>query len=437
MSDINAASASSADVQTAINSATDGDRVLIPSGTPTWSSTVSWTDKNITVLGNGVANTVITVANSTKCFNVTMTGSTKGSWRISGIKFDGAPTGNPNIIGITSVGYTGVVKGWRIDNCDFHFTNNSSLRCAFIEGVTYGLFDHCNFTGNGFECVEPQAYVTSDLTGGSLLLGNYAQSLALNPGSDEAVYLEDCTINMTAINGANTVNDLVMGGRMVVRNCTITGAYFQTHSCRSYGGGSNGDRGARWVEIYNNTFAGNGNFRGFLIRSGSGVVYHNLISGFDSNSIYIDSQRCRSDAAANGFNVSYLFLPTGSNKYDGNIETVGNGAGYPAIDQIGRDGLTPSPTWDGQTSPFYVQPVYPIYAWSNGTTTYDGSVQIVSNDTSEPHASFVKASTSPHANGDYEFVNNGTTAKPGYTAYTYPHPLQGASLSAPIGWLKA
>src|SRR3990167_2350235 len=39
--DINAASCSSADVQNAINAASNGDRVLVPAGTCTWTTAVS------------------------------------------------------------------------------------------------------------------------------------------------------------------------------------------------------------------------------------------------------------------------------------------------------------------------------------------------------------------------------------------------------------
>src|SRR5215469_3352790 len=55
---INAASTSLTDVQTAINSASTGDTVQLPTGTSHWTAAISLT-KSITILGNGTANTKI------------------------------------------------------------------------------------------------------------------------------------------------------------------------------------------------------------------------------------------------------------------------------------------------------------------------------------------------------------------------------------------
>lgn len=50
---INAASCSQTHVQTAVNSAVNGDTVLVPAGTCTWNSAVSITNKTITLTGAG------------------------------------------------------------------------------------------------------------------------------------------------------------------------------------------------------------------------------------------------------------------------------------------------------------------------------------------------------------------------------------------------
>ena len=57
---IQASSCSRDAVQSAINSARDGDIVVIPAGNCTWNSTVSISDKSITLQGAGVDRTVIT-----------------------------------------------------------------------------------------------------------------------------------------------------------------------------------------------------------------------------------------------------------------------------------------------------------------------------------------------------------------------------------------
>ncbi len=56
---INAASCSSSDVQTAINSASTGDTVAVPAGSCTWTTTVSFISKGITLQGAGIGVTNI------------------------------------------------------------------------------------------------------------------------------------------------------------------------------------------------------------------------------------------------------------------------------------------------------------------------------------------------------------------------------------------
>ena len=58
---INASSCSRNDVEAAINSATDGDIVLIPSGSSTWTTTITIDPMPaITIKGAGIDQTVIT-----------------------------------------------------------------------------------------------------------------------------------------------------------------------------------------------------------------------------------------------------------------------------------------------------------------------------------------------------------------------------------------
>src|SRR5437763_11310189 len=57
-STITAASPSLSNVATAVSSARDGDTVVIPAGTATWTSGLS-IQKAITLQGNGIGNTII------------------------------------------------------------------------------------------------------------------------------------------------------------------------------------------------------------------------------------------------------------------------------------------------------------------------------------------------------------------------------------------
>ena len=416
---VNATSCSQANVQTAVSVAVDGDTVLVPAGSCSWSNGVSWSNKNINVIGAGIGNTVITPAGDV--FSITAT--TKGSFRVSGMTISGSPSGNPFIFHIMSSGTETPVKGWRIDHIRFSFTNASSLRVIYISGISWGLIDHCIFDGNEYIGVESAAYTDAEYDRGDVL-GSKSWSLPINFGTDEAIYIEDCTWNLTG-QSIPGINDMVYGARQVFRHNTVTGAWFQTHAARG-----NDRGGGLKYEIYNNTFNGNGFIWGFTLRSGTGVFFNNTISGYSTNNILMDDQRT--------FESQVIGPPlgqcNGSSSYDGNKGT-GNEVGWPCIDQIGRGpGLIRS------------QASIPLFAWNNGSSANcatggacnNSSVLSVNNDglnasggAGHPWNSDHIKSTA-HANGEVDFVNNNSTPKPSYVAFTYPHPLQGAGPSVPL-----
>jgi hypothetical protein len=70
---INAASCSRTDVLNAITAAADGDRVLVPAGTCTWTSRITVSGKGITLAGAGInRTTIVNGTNSTALeFNFT------------------------------------------------------------------------------------------------------------------------------------------------------------------------------------------------------------------------------------------------------------------------------------------------------------------------------------------------------------------------------
>src|SRR5439155_10975484 len=68
---ITAGGVSLAAVQSAVSSAADGDTVVVPPGTGTWSSTLNVT-KNISLVGAGVGQTVIIDQTSTTTNHITL-----------------------------------------------------------------------------------------------------------------------------------------------------------------------------------------------------------------------------------------------------------------------------------------------------------------------------------------------------------------------------
>jgi hypothetical protein len=67
---ITAASCSSANVQSAINSVVDGDTVIVPAGSCMWTSAVSINNKGITLQGAGIGQTIITNGSSNIIVNI-------------------------------------------------------------------------------------------------------------------------------------------------------------------------------------------------------------------------------------------------------------------------------------------------------------------------------------------------------------------------------
>src|SRR5262249_5708899 len=112
-----AASCNQTDVQNAINQAVDGDTVQIPAGTCTWASTdvVVWENKNVSVIGAGIDQTIIHPA--AKVFYVSIKDPSKGHFRISGMTFTGSPVDAQIIITQSTLAVP--VMGWRIDHMKF------------------------------------------------------------------------------------------------------------------------------------------------------------------------------------------------------------------------------------------------------------------------------------------------------------------------------
>lgn len=391
----NSATCSQPDVQSQVNAAIDGDTILIPPGSCTWTTAIKWSNKNITLQGAGIGSTVIT-------FNadpgIAVTADTKASFRITGMTINivGVTAGSIHLRNNTST----VRSGWRIDHVIFNATNGSQANAShpiMVIGLLWGLVDNCTFNDNGYgqQSVSHYAYVNGVETSDNVGRISW-ENVAVGLGTDSAVYVEDCTFNHSTTQ-MSAVNDTQYGGRMVIRYNTIYNSMVMTHS--AWGS----VRGGLKFEVYNNTFTStSGYYRPALIRSGTGVIFNNTISGnYQVQKFSIDNER------------SCLAMPTLCNGSDPTYDKNTSGEqGWPCEDQIGRSGGA----WKNQPSD-------PWYAWNNGTYALAPN-----GGCSSPQ---VKAT--PHSNGEVDYVNNGSTPKPGYTAYTYPHPLRqggGTSLTA-------
>jgi hypothetical protein len=288
---IQAASCSQPDVAAAINSVSDGDTVVIPAGTCTWSAAVS-VNKSITIRGAGVGTTIIRNASAGSGWSPLFNWVTKatgnspaGLSRLTGLTLDGGTTGGK----APWWGYLVVIRGnsgnLRIDHNQFI---SSRSRGMAISGYVRGVIDHNTFHVNGFGLYglvtrhESWANGNESYCAGFSLVpgcGDTSWASPLTPGSRDAIYAEDNTF----INGTGSwtgAHDGDYGHRTVFRNNTYRNVTWGNHGLETTGR----PRGARWSEHYRNEFVGDN--RGAMSsfpswigsRSGSHMVFDNRMT---------------------------------------------------------------------------------------------------------------------------------------------------------------
>ncbi len=366
---INAASCSLQDVQAAIDSAIDGDVVLIPEGTCTWNSAVNFSNKGVTIKGAGIDMTIITDETPGGYGNTVfwITGEEGKPFRITGITFN--DTG-------TTVDYNGVIyikgtcKNFRIDHCKFVDLN---YRGMTINGYTYGVIDHCIF-----ENLENQPI---DVRGDND--ASWDRPLAI--GTANAVYIEDNIFNNATVKKATL--DSYFGARWVFRYNIVTNSYLMTHGTESSG---DSYRSTHSYEIYGNTFISEGSrvFHAARLRGGTGVVFDNTFSGIYTYYIDVTDYCTCKDVGTTGCSNSERCIT------------------YPCLDQIGR-----STDSDGNG----IQDLEPLYEWNNTIDGADTDISVFNFSGCDNPSVF------DHIQENRDYYND--TQRPGYAPYEYPHPL--------------
>lgn len=422
-------------VQTQVNAAVDDDIVQIQAGNCTFSAPVTWSNKNITVQGAGQGVTNVT-SNAGSAFAITP--STKAGFRITAMSI--SSTSNDPTIDIDAFNASSVIADkFRLDHLTMTQTQSvsGSPRTFSIQGLVYGLIDHVTATATGSDpsgfdwthtFVELNAQSTAD-NYPTNFAGHVAANLPVTLGDANAIYVEDSSFT---VNEYGVINNITYGARMVMRHNTFTGPqHTQTHSTRG------DERGGVRSEYYNNVFdcQDHVNCPGAAnMISGTGVMFNNTIKNNANGNaqgvgLILGFQRCASTGCT--VSTSPLLTCSTSSGYDGGTEANG----WPCADQPGWTG-----TLQSQTNT-------PIYIWNNGSA--DGcstggscaadhgvSINCVGEGAvgAKPE-DYIKTTT--HTNGAKDYCV-GTTSMPGscgthtntYSAYTYPHPLQGVSSPA-------
>jgi len=269
---INAMTCSRSDVGAAIASAVDGDTVQVPRGTCSWTSTLIVT-KAVKLIGAGIDQTIIQddVPRSSANHGILIEFNVSGKpWRLSGMTLS---PGSVTAINPDTVVYAhGSSRAFRIDNVKFNDLYASRF-VWFVEDL-WGVMDHCVFlmsSRNGFPFS-----VNHSGWGGLGIAGDNSWATPSNYGTEQFIFVEDNTFTAT---GVVRGTDADAGARFVFRNNTLNNVVIASHGTESTGR----VRGVRLYEIYNNTFtvAGQSPAYGIDLRSGTGVIYGNVFSGFE------------------------------------------------------------------------------------------------------------------------------------------------------------
>jgi hypothetical protein len=262
---------------------------------------------------------------------------------------------------------------------------------VFIGGGTdsiTGIYFACDKYGPTSSWNTPDTYGTQDKTG----LSNS--------------YVENCTF-YDAPTGCTNWDD---NSRVVTRYCTISNATLGNH------GQETSIYGVRQWEVYNNTFiyssSGTGpsgasypvNMNNWaLIRGGSGVWYNNVMPAIPFKA---------------GINLTVFSI----NRAD----SIPCQTAYPAARQTGQG-------WSAASTARYGNPVVAkdgigavtegVYIWGNtGTGISDPNFVGLNQYSPDDCGNGQRIETYLRQNRDY-FID---VAKPGWTPYTYPHPLHAA-----------
>ncbi len=286
---INAASCSQADVQAAINSASAGDVLMIPSRNCTWTSAVN-VSKPLSIMGAGSGNTILTASGGMPDGFFNITGFTASSLvRVSGFTFQ--MTNWTPAAAIRVHDMAGGVHGGqiRIDHNTFHFGN---VPITFDH--MKGLIDH-NYFYNGIQSIGFSAGSRANAD---------ASWASLDAGTVEALFIEDNHFITNASYTLPYTQEQIgthNGGKLVVRFNDFTatdvpdtlGTYtpFMAHGSADGGCGGAGywqasscqRRGQSVIEFYNNTESGKRIDFMYISRGSANLIYNNVITGTVSN----------------------------------------------------------------------------------------------------------------------------------------------------------
>lgn len=273
---INAASPSRVDVGNAVNAAANGDTVVIPAGTATWTTGLTLT-KAITLQGAGIGRTIIRDAiASGYVINCTLVADRVT--RITGIEFNDNGAAADWRFRFSGTSIDG--RRLRVDNCKF----DSLSGPVFLFYTVLGVIDHNVIIGRSSGVPAFLGHVLNPSWGypeGQAMWGDGAFTEGDQFGTDKFLFFENNNITNLYAPSALTMLDGQAGSRYVFRYNSVNKGSMEIH-----GSEAARSRSGRAFEIYGNTFASdNTRSSPVYMRGGVGLVFSNTFSGWTASAV--------------------------------------------------------------------------------------------------------------------------------------------------------
>ena len=280
---ITAVSPSYSDVSDAVSVASNGDTVQVPAGSATWSSTLDFGTKAISLIGAGSGSTIIR-NNINQLIKSRNTGT--NLVRISGFRFEQLSAAAFGVIS-----FAGPSRKVRVDHCIFSLgdvavaTNHRSVERG--NGPVWGVVDHCQFYNMGRACYP------DDVRLGDTCCANYgsgygstAWAEGAHPGTEQMMYWEDNQFVWNQASPGFQRESAVYGGdggSLCFRYNNTSGMSYQVDAH----GDAQGQASMLFYEIYGNTFNYSTAYssQGLLMaqRGGQWIVHDNTFNTGGAN----------------------------------------------------------------------------------------------------------------------------------------------------------
>jgi hypothetical protein len=393
---------SNSDVQSAINAAANGSTVVIPSGTYAWSAGITC-NKAITVQGASVGG--VTITDNVSGTVVDLTPSSAGNLTFANVIFTQGSVGSKSAQHFIVVEYSPGSQPILIHDCQFLSTG--SVLSQILWSQNGGVIWNCHFDGgnSGTDITSVDEGIQFKTPGVDRWQTPSSMGMAGDPNGTLNTYIEDCTFN----DFFTEATDCDDGSRNVFRHCVFTKAVCASH------GADTSPYGNRHWEYYDNSWiypyaSGDANAVNMnspiIMRGGTGVITGNSF--------------CPQGTSQWGARTSITWLSDA-------VTQVRCYTTYPIPRALGQ-------SWSGGSGSYgYAQApemssgyiTEPIYVWGNTT---NNTYQSGSADT------YGYANNTGCNNGltTQQFIVSGrdfffdSGAKPGWSRYTYPHPLRTA-----------